>query len=163
MKFQALSALSPDSKLWVFQCSRQIGQGELATIEKSIREFINSWTAHGAALNAAFEIKYNRFIIIVVDEQNATASGCSIDKLTKFIKDLGALLDVDFLDRMQVAYRNSDNDIQACSLREFEALAQSKIVNESTIVFNNMVTSKRMFDNEWEVPLINSWHNRVLR
>jgi hypothetical protein len=37
------------------------------------------------------------------------------------------------------------------------------MVNESTIVFNNMVSSKSAFDKEWQVPLKQSWQSRVLK
>jgi hypothetical protein len=63
---------------------------------------------------------------------------------------------------MQVAYKN-DGQILACSLSDFEKLAEQKKVDENTIVFNNMVSSKSSFEKEWEVPLKNSWQNRVLK
>ena len=47
-------------------------------------------------------------------------------------------------------------------LAEFEKMAAAYHVNENTIVFNNMVTTKLGFETEWEVPLKKSWQNRVL-
>jgi hypothetical protein len=63
---------------------------------------------------------------------------------------------------MQVAYRK-ENEILTCSLSEFEKLAALNIVNESTIVFNNMISTKKEFDNNWEVNLKQSWQSRVLQ
>jgi hypothetical protein len=159
---ETLSNLPGNSKLWVYQSPRPFEQAELPEIKNRLTDFLNDWTAHGASLQATFEIKYNRFIIIAVNEQQASASGCSIDKLVKFMKELGQLLQVDFFDRMHVAYRDDKNQIQSCSLQEFERLANQGIISESTIVFNNMVTTKKMFDTEWEVKLSQSWQKRVL-
>ena len=63
---------------------------------------------------------------------------------------------------MQIAYRGNGNELLSCSFSEFEKLASQNLVNPSTIVFNNMVTTKQAFDQEWEVPLKQSWQSRVL-
>jgi hypothetical protein len=62
---------------------------------------------------------------------------------------------------MNVAYRDGET-IRVCSYQEFEKLAAEHKVNADTIVFNNMVSSKRSFEKEWEVPLKDSWQRRAL-
>ncbi len=133
----------------------------MKTIENLGSSFIADWAAHGASLNASFDVLYNRFIIIAVDEKQAMASGCSIDKSVHFVKELEKQFDLNLFDRLQVAYRKG-NEIESCSLSEFEKLALQNDVNGSTIVFNNMVNTKSAFDTEWEVPLKQSWQSRVL-
>jgi hypothetical protein len=49
-----------------------------------------------------------------------------------------------------------------CTLQEFEKLAKQGMVTASTLVFNNMITTKADFDAAWEVPLQESWQKRVL-
>lgn len=151
-----------DARLWVYQSSRVLSDAEINSIEKAGQEFIENWAAHGVDLKASFDVLHSRFVIIAVDEKQAAASGCSIDKLVHFVKELGQQLNLDFFDRMHVAYRGKNNEILSCSLQEFEKLASQSIVNASTIVFNNMVTTKQAFDNEWEVPVKQSWQSRVL-
>ena len=153
--------MPPDSKVWVYQSNRKLTDLEVETITNSGLAFIEQWAAHGASLKASFDVLYNRFIILSVDEKQAMASGCSIDSSIRFIKEIEKLLNINLFDRLQVAYR-SGNEIISCSLSEFEKLAEASSVNESTIVFNNMVTSKADFDTKWEVPLNQSWQNRVL-
>ncbi len=153
--------IPPDSKVWVYQSNRKLTDSEVETISNSGLAFIEQWAAHGASLKASFDVLYNRFIILSVDEKQAMASGCSIDSSIRFIKEIEKLLNINLFDRLQVAYR-SGNEIISCSLSEFEKLAEAGSVNESTIVFNNMVTSKADFDTKWEVPLNQSWQNRVL-
>lgn len=150
-----------DSRLWVYQSNRILSDVEVKAIEEDGLKFISDWAAHGASLKASFDVLHHLFVVIAVDEKQAMASGCSIDKSVHFIKELEQKFNLNLFDRMQVAYRTS-NEIKVCKLSEFEKLASQGIVNESTIVFNNMVTSKAAFDSEWEVPLKQSWQNRVL-
>jgi len=153
--------MASNSRVWVYQSNRFLSETEVSSIQELGNNFIQQWAAHGASLKANFDVLYNLFIVLAVDEQQALASGCSIDSSVKFIKDLETKFNLNLFDRMQVAYR-IDNEIKICNLSQFEKLAQQNLVSESTIVFNNMVTSKSDFDKEWEVPLKESWQSRVL-
>ncbi|MCW3083776.1 MAG: hypothetical protein JWP12_1142 [Bacteroidetes bacterium] len=150
-----------DARVWVYQNNKALSDVEVNEIKIAGEKFISDWSAHGAALRASFDVLYNRFIVIAVDEKQALASGCSIDKSVHFIKQLEQQLHLNLFDRMQVAYKKG-NELVACSLAEFEKLAAAHEVNENTIVFNNMVTTKAAFDLDWEVPVKNSWQRRVL-
>mgnify|MGYP000921115092 CR=1 FL=1 len=150
-----------DARVWVYQSNTILTETQVNTIIQKGKDFVESWAAHGAALNASFDVLYNRFIIIAVDEKQAMASGCSIDKSVAFIKAVEQEFGLQLLDRMQVAYRKA-NAIEVCSLNEFEKLANNGAVDAATIVFNNMITTKAGFDSEWEVPLKGSWQSRVL-
>jgi hypothetical protein len=157
----SISNMPSEARVWVYQSNTVLTDAEVNAIKNEGAHFISDWAAHGASLKASFDILFNRFIVIAVDEQQAMASGCSIDKSVKFVKDLEQKFNLNLFDRMQVAYKEG-NDIKVCSFSDFEKLAAQETVNESTIVFNNMVTSKKAFDSEWEVPLKQSWQNRVL-
>jgi hypothetical protein len=156
-----ISNMPLDARVWVYQSNTALSDAEVNTIKNEGAYFIADWAAHGASLKASFDVLLNRFIVIAVDEQQALASGCSIDKSVKFVKELEQKFNLNLFDRMQVAYRKG-NEINACSLSDFEKLASERLVNESTIVFNNMVSTKKAFDAEWEVPLKQSWQSRVL-
>ena len=152
---------SPESKIWIYQCSREFTNDEVTEIAQKGEVFISRWHAHESRLEAAMEIVYNRFIIFAVDEDHAQASGCSIDKSVAFIKETEAFYNVSLLDRMQVAFKNN-GIITTSPLSEFEKLLKSGLLNDNTIVFNNLVATKKEFDNNWEVPLKNSWHSRLI-
>ncbi len=156
-----ISQMPQDARVWVYQSNRSLTNEEVTAIEKAGTFFISCWAAHGASLKASFDILHDRFIVIAVDEKQANASGCSIDASVRFIKELEKQFNLNLFDRMQVAYRKG-GDIIFCQLSEFEKLAAQAQVNESTIVFNNMVTTKAAFDLEWEVPVSKSWQSRVL-
>ncbi len=149
-----------DARVWVYQSNRALSDTEITVIEQAGQLFLKDWAAHGASLKSSLDVLHKRFVVIAVDEQQALASGCSIDKSVRFIKDMEQQLNLLFFDRMQVAYRAENNEVKACSLNEFEKLASQKIVTASTIVFNNMVTTKQAFDTEWEIPLEKSWQSK---
>lgn len=157
----SIKNMPSDARVWVFQSNRHLSDAEVKAIEKSGLAFIADWAAHGASLKASFDVLYDRFVVIAVDEKQAMASGCSIDKSVHFVKELEKQFNLNFFDRMQVAYRKG-NEIASCSLSEFEKLASQNLVTGATIVFNNMVNTKLAFDTEWEVPLKQSWQSRVL-
>ena len=126
-------------------------------ILKKAETFLEAWTAHGKALKACIGIFYARFVIIFVDEKQALASGCSIDKALHFIQSLEREFVIKLLDRMLVAYRN-ENEICSCTMPVFRNLIETNEVNENTIVFNNLVSTKADFESKWEAPLKDSWH-----
>ncbi|MES2140066.1 MAG: ABC transporter ATPase [Bacteroidota bacterium] len=165
-----LGLMPEDARVWVYQSNRFISNLEVDEIEKAGVQFIAEWTAHGASLKASFDILYNRFIVIAVDEKQATASGCGIDKSVHFVKKLEKQFDLRLFDRMEVAYRNG-NEIKTCHLNNLlEELTRSGLYSEKgnkedaneVIVFNNMVSTKKQFDTEWEINLKQSWQSRVL-
>ncbi len=153
----------PDtSRIWIYQANRSFSETEIAELNTKLEEFISTWTAHGANLNASFEIKYKRFIIIALDQKFNAASGCSIDTSVNFIQQLEKDYNVDLLDKMNVSYKQGEH-IAYKNLIDFRKMAKEKAVSPNTIVFNNLVNNKAEYLNEWEVPASDSWHNRFLK
>lgn len=153
--------LPDNSRIWIYQANRKLRDDEVSEISKLTEEFLTKWTAHGADLEAGFEIKYNRFIVIGLNQTNATASGCSIDASVHFIQSLQDKFDVDLLDKMNVTFY-SGKYIAYKSLKDFRKMAKDKSVSKNTVVFNNLVNTKAEYLENWEVPAQDSWHNRFL-
>ncbi len=153
--------LSDNSRVWVYQCNRSLTDEEINKISRDIETFLDSWVAHGQNLQTAYLIKYKRFIIISVDENQASASGCSIDSMVHFIQSLEKEYEVDLLDKMNVSYKHGEH-IAFKPLLDFKKMVKQRAVNAKTIVFNNLVTTKQEFNDFWEIPLKDSWHSRFL-
>lgn len=151
-----LSQLSPNSRIWIYQSSREFTANEIQKINALATEFVNTWSAHGAALKAAAEVLHKRFLVIGVDEQQAAASGCSIDKSVALVKKIEADFNTNLLDRMQIAYR-SGNEIKTFKLPQASSLLEKAELTENTVIFNNLVTTKKDWDEKWEVTLKDSW------
>ena len=80
--------LPDDSRIWIYQGSRSFSKEELVEVQEKLNDFIEDWTAHGDELRAGYEIRYNRFIILALDQSQNGASGCSIDASVHFIQSL---------------------------------------------------------------------------
>ncbi len=159
---KTINNMPENARVWVYQSNTILNDEQIKHITEQGDLFINQWSAHGASLKASFDILYSRFIIIAVDEQQAMASGCSIDKSVQFMKQLESQFQINLFDRLKIAYKNELNTISVVSLNEFEQLAKEKKINENTIVYNNMVSTKSAFDKEWEVEAKNSWQKKYL-
>lgn len=151
--------LPQESRIWIYQSSRKFSDEEVADIERDLMQFIENWSAHGTSLEASFTIKYNRFIIIAVNQEFHPATGCSIDSSVGFIQNLEQKYSVDLLDKMNVAFKQGEF-ITYKTLLEFKKLAKDKSVSENTIVFNNLVNTIEELNEGWEIPASESWHSR---
>ncbi|WP_256008961.1 ABC transporter ATPase [Desertivirga xinjiangensis] len=152
--------ISEDSRVWIYQADRAFTGAEKEQIEDALKDFTSQWQAHGFQLSADAEVRYNRFIILMVDEAQAGATGCSIDKSVRMIKDFEQQFNVNLFDRLNIAFRRGD-DILSLDRDRFEQEIQSGRVTEDTIVFNNLVQTKKELDTNWETQFRNSWHARV--
>ena len=155
------SQLSPESRIWVYQSDRELTSDEEKFIGEKTIAFLQQWTAHNNELKASYEIRYNRFLVIMVDESHNATGGCSIDKCLHLIQQFEKAMNLSFLNRLLIAYK-LDGKIQTISKSKFEEQLHNGVLNENTIVFNNLITSKGELDNAWEVPLEKSWHKVML-
>ena len=44
----------------------------------------------------------------------------------------------------------------------FASLIDAGIVDDDTIVFNNLVSTKSEFEEKWKIPLAQSWHKQLI-
>jgi hypothetical protein len=152
-------ALPEESKIWIYQSNRKFTDEEAAEIESATKEFVEGWAAHGTSLEASFLIKYNRFVILAVNQEPQQATGCSIDESVRFIQALEQKYGIDLLDKMNVTFKLGEH-VAHKPLNEFRKMAKDKAVSENTIVFNNLVNTVGEWTEYWEVPANESWHSR---
>ncbi|MCM4167310.1 hypothetical protein KCTC52924_02893 [Arenibacter antarcticus] len=155
------NTLPDEARVWIYQASRSFSQEELGEVKLLLNEFIEDWTAHGSELRAGCEIRYNRFIVLALDQSINPASGCSIDASVNFILQLEKKYNIGLLDKMNVSYKQGDF-VAYKTLVDFKKMAKQKAVSKNTIVFNNLVNNKMEYENHWEVPASESWHSRFM-
>jgi len=153
--------LPENSRIWIYQSNRSFSEVELNEISSKLNVFLHTWVAHGADLKAGFEIKYKRFIVIALDQDKQSATGCSIDASVQFIQELERVYSVDLMDKMNVSYKQGEY-VAYKTLTDFKKMAKNKSVSKNTIVFNNLVNSKSEYQEFWEVPASESWHSRFV-
>ena len=152
-------SLPEESRIWIYQSNRKFSDAEMTEIEEALQAFLKDWAAHGTSLESSYLLKYNRFIIIAVNQEVQAATGCSIDSSVQFIQNLEQKYNIDLLDKMNVTYKTGEF-IAFKTLIEFKQLAKSKSVSENTIVFNNLVNTIEEWQDFWEIPANESWHSR---
>lgn len=151
----------PDSaRVWVYQSTRRLNGDEVILMEGVLNNFIDAWTSHKMEVNGAGYIGYNRFVILLADDEQVKLGGCSIDSSVHFIKGLEQEFGTHFFDRLNIAYKQG-SEVLSCAPDEFEQLLKKGTVNDDTIVFNNLVQNKLELRTKWEVPYRQSWQRNL--
>ncbi|MDB5031290.1 ABC transporter ATPase [Mucilaginibacter sp.] len=153
---------SENSRVWVYQSDKKLADGVVQQIQQRLNSFTAEWTAHNNQLKAKAEIRYNRFFILIVDETQAGASGCSIDKSVNFMKQLEQEFNISLFDRFNLAYRDA-GEVLSLPRHDFEELLKQGSINTDTIVYNNLVQNLTELETKWEVPFKDSWHIQLFR
>lgn len=151
--------LPEDSRVWIYQANRTFTEDELAVLQPQLDSFLQQWTAHGKDLKAGYDMPYNRFIVLGLDQAEAGATGCSIDASVHFIQSVEKEFEIDLMDKMNVSFKNGPY-VAYKDLADFRKMAKAKSVSPKTIVFNNLVQTVGEYKEFWEVPASESWHSR---
>ena len=154
------NALCPEqSKVWIHQCNRFFTDLEAQSIENELSTFLNKWTAHQQQLHAQCVLLHQCFIVILLNEQNTQASGCSIDALTHFLKQVEQKYAIQLFNRELFAFKNPHTlETVIATKKEMETFIQQGIVNDNTLIFNNLINTCQQLKNEWQIPFKHSWH-----
>lgn len=155
------ASLSENSRIWIYQADRLLTSEEETLLSQEMKTFITDWTAHNVALSGSFEILHNLFLVIMIDEAITSASGCSIDKCFNFLKKMEARLNISFMNRLLLAYKENEN-IKILPKNKFEAFLKEGKLTKDTIVFNNLIERKLDLSTKWQVQVKDSWHKIML-
>jgi hypothetical protein len=136
----------PDnSRVWIYAADRFLTTEEEIFVKRNIDAFVDQWAAHGSELAAAGAILNHTFIVLIADESNVAASGCSIDSSVRFIKDLGKELNIDFLNRLSIVIEKEGefkhihfNDLSSCP---------------DWNMFDATVKNLKEFRENWKMPI----------
>lgn len=149
-----------NERVWIFILSKELSNDQLTTLNFNCNNFVNNWFAHDKQLDATCDFYKNRLLIFKVNESAYNASGCSIDKLTRFIKAQEELFSVDLLNRLLVAYESEEqlNVVKASQIKE---MLNKKEINENTLVINTTASNSEQLT-DWKKPLKDTWLRKYL-
>jgi hypothetical protein len=139
--------MPPQARIWVYQASRSLTVSELEQIKQTISQSCQVWEAHGAPLQASFEIKYNQVIIVAVNEAMNAASGCSIDASTRWFKSLGEALHVDFFSRDVAVVRNEQ--VELLALNQLKSAVQAGKLNSNDLIITPLLQTVQQYRDTW--------------
>jgi hypothetical protein len=78
------------------------------------------------------------------------------------VKELEKSLEVDMMNKMNISFKDDDDDINIVKMSDFKEFTKSNKITSETIVFNNMISTIEELETKWEVSVNNSWHKRFL-
>ncbi len=160
MSFEYKSLLpqdfNADSRVWIYQSSRIFSLSEAIEIETKLRQFVAQWNSHGSPVKGFAGLIFSQFIIIIADETAMGVSGCSTDSSVRLIKEIEQLFNVNLFDRQMLAFVREDK-VQLLPLNQLKYAADNHFIEASTIYFNNLVQIKQELEDNWMIPIKNSW------
>ena len=157
----AYTTLPDTTRVWVYQSNKPFPKENIPEVKMKIMQFAQNWVSHNRQLQAHGDLIHDQFVVLMVDESMAGASGCSIDSSVYFLKSLQAEYGVDLFDRMTFTYQQ-DGTVHTASREEFAQRYQEGVIDDNTLVFDNLVNNKGDFEKAWLKPLGNSWHRRMV-
>ena len=82
--------------------------------------------------------------------------GCSTDSSVRFIKELEKRFGVEFFNRTSLAFVVKDK-VQLLPMNQVPYAISNGFINEDTVYFNNLVSTKESLEKDWIIPVRDSW------
>jgi hypothetical protein len=147
---------SPFSRVWIYQSNRLFSVQEALHIEDILQHFTTNWNTHGTKVKGHADLLFGQFILLMADETEAGVSGCSTDSSVRMIKELEKTFNVNLFDRQLLAFIVKDK-IQMLPLMQLQYAIANDFIQPESYYFNNLVQTKEELENNWIVPLKESW------
>jgi hypothetical protein len=149
-------SFSPNSRVWIYQCSRLFSMSEAFEVEDMLNDFTGKWLSHGTPVKGAGYLFFGQFIILMADEEATGVSGCSTDSSVRLIKEIEQRYKVNMFDRTTLAFVVKDK-IQLLPLSQLQYGVDNGFISGDTVYFNNLVQTKEELENKWMIALRDSW------
>ena len=143
--------LPETSKIYIYPSSRKLYPKEVPMISKRIELFLQNFESN----QLFFEIKYDRFLIILVSDMTPLNVEQN-DVLAEFIVAIEKELGINLVDKVNVCFKQGQY-VQLKEVPDFKKLIKNKGVSKRTIVFNNLINTKNEYDCCWEIAARESW------
>lgn len=148
--------LSSNSRVWIYQSDRVLTGAEQDKILNELSVFLDKWAAHGNNLMASGTILHGTFLIISTDESFNMASGCSIDTSFRFVQDLGAKMQVDFFQRMNLAFL-IEGEVLILKMSDLKNKIKEGVIKNDSLFFDNTIQNKFELETNWCVKAAETW------
>ena len=146
----------PASRVWIYQSSRLFTISEALQIEEMINQFAQTWHSHGVPVKAAAHLFFGQFVVLMADETATGVSGCSTDSSVRLIKEIEKTFGVTMFDRLALAFIAKDK-VQILPMPQLKYAVEQGFITADTLFFNNVVLTKEELENNWIIPIKNSW------
>lgn len=155
-KYLLDGSFHPESRVWIYQSSRLFGMGEALDIEARLNEFVEGWNSHGVGVKGAAYLFFGQFIVLMADTIATGVSGCSTDSSVRLIKTIEQDFRVNLFDRTTLAFVIKEK-IQLLPMSQLGYAVENGFVDADTLYFNNTVQTRQELENNWLIPVSESW------
>jgi hypothetical protein len=145
-----------DARVWVYQSSRRFNEQQEAEINEQLLQFYSQWQAHGAPVKGWGKLLFGQFVVMMADETDVKVSGCSTDSSVRVIKSIERQYSANLFDRMTITFLVKDIP-QMLPFDQVQYAIDKGFINKDTLLFNNVVNTKKEILENWLVPLSQSW------
>jgi len=145
-----------DSRVWIYQSNRPFTISEALQIEDLLNDFVKNWKSHADPVKGYANLFFGQFIILIADESATGVSGCSTDSSVRLIKQIEKQFNVNLFDRLSLAFLVKEK-IQLLPLSQINYAVENNFLNGDTIYFSNTVLTKGELENNWMIPVRESW------
>ncbi|MEX0881864.1 MAG: hypothetical protein WDZ72_00180 [Cyclobacteriaceae bacterium] len=157
--YLSFEEMPKSSRIWIYQSDRPFSEQEKTLIIAKLVAFCNQWHTHGTNMPSSFDLQYDQFIILAVDESGLGASGCSIDSSIRILREIESELNVNLLDSGKISYLCEDQ-VKVAFLPDIKKhILQGQLQKESD-VFNPSVNTIADLEENWLIPARDSWLKR---
>jgi hypothetical protein len=136
---QIIDTFPDDSRVWVFVGEEEPSYDHQKWIIEAGKDFIDNWSAHGKSLHAACGMIGSAWVL-VADESEVSASGCSMDKITRFVKSMSEHTGISFMNRSIVLLPSNGNWVQ----EKFDVKRMDESIHAAITVLSDL---KRVLGN----------------
>jgi hypothetical protein len=154
--FANFNDLPNRSRVWIYQADRVFSVEESALVEQLLRQFVSKWEAHQHPLQASYQLRYQRFIILAVNADFYQPSGCSIDTSVALIRQIEQNFGIKLFDRLTLAYWDND-EVKTLKNKDLKARIAQGEFSMDTLIFDNTIQDKAGLETQWQIPASKSW------
>ena len=156
-----IDQMPDNSRIWIYQANRKLTSREVQQIASTLQVFCGQWAAHQVDLQTSFSIDHGRFVVLAVNENVSSPSGCSIDSSVHVLKSLEQSIGIDFFGRSEIAFKEG-NEAVTYPLQELKKLFGDGRLNENSLTFNTLAQNLGDWKNRGTVTAGNTWLKRYI-
>jgi len=148
--------LADNSSVWIFQSSRPLGDKEVVEMNDQLHHFYSQWKSHGDPVKGWAQVFFNRYVVIIADENTIKLGGCSKDDSMRVIKSFERQYQITLFDRLSITFLIKDK-IEMLPLNQVQYAIDKGFISKDTLMFNNLVATKKEFVEKWLSPISETW------
>lgn len=150
------TGFNPASRVWIYQSNRPFSEKEQVEIGEQLDQFTAHWQAHGAPVKGWAKLLFEQVILVIADETDTHVSGCSTDSSVRVIKSIERQYAVNLFDRLLLGFVLKEK-LQLLPMMQIPYALEKGYIDENTIYLNNTVLTLKELEENWLLPLKNSW------